>query len=67
MRNYSYECALPYEPVAFENGLSLDIDIETDVCIKSNVHQIKRMILILLDNACKYGPEDTSISIKLKS
>jgi len=62
-----YECVLPFEPVAFENSISINNDISPNVFIKGNVDQIKRLIMILLDNACKYSPNDNAISITLKS
>jgi len=62
-----YECALPFEPVAFENGISLQNDIASNILIKSNIDQIKRLIMILLDNACKYSPKGKAISISLES
>lgn len=61
-----YQCALPFEPVAFEKGISLKNDIESNIFIKGNIDQIKRLIMILLDNACKYSPKGKSISIDLK-
>lgn len=61
-----YQCALPFEPVAFEKGISLKNDIESNIFIKGNIDQVKRLIMILLDNACKYSPKGKSLSIDLK-
>jgi len=61
-----YECVLPFEPVAFENSISINNDISPNVFIKGNVDQIKRLIMILLDNSCKYSPNDNTVSITLK-
>lgn len=62
-----YECTLPFEPVAFDNGISVKNDIASNVMIKGNIDQIKRLIMILLDNACKYSPKGSGISVNLKS
>lgn len=60
-----FESVLLFEPVAFEAGLELENLIESDIFIKGNIDQIKRLILILLDNACKYSEKESIITIRL--
>lgn len=62
-----YECVLPYEPVAFESGISIKSEIASSLFVRGNIDQIKRLIMILLDNACKYSPKGNEISVILKS
>jgi len=62
-----YECVLPFEPVAFESGITLNNDIASEIYIKGNPDQMKRLTMILLDNAFKYSPEGSSIAVSLSS
>lgn len=62
-----YSCILPFEPVAFEKGISFENDISDDIHVNGNLSQIKRLILILIDNATKYSEKGSNVSISLKS
>ena len=46
--------ALQFESVSFERGFELAEDIEDDVLVAADTEKIKRIVDILLDNACKY-------------
>lgn len=61
-----WSCLLPFESVAFENGVSMDSDIQPDIMLKGNEGQLKQLALILIDNACKYAGHGGSIAISLK-
>ena len=57
--------ALAFEPVAFENKVSIDTFIESDLFVGGDQEQIRQLINILLDNAVKYSFENTTIKIFL--
>lgn len=57
--------ALQFEPVAYERCIDLETAIEDNVLIKGDSSQLNRLLQILLDNACKYTPENGKIIIKL--
>ena len=58
-------CLLPFEPVAFEAGVVLHGEITPDLSIKGDEGQLRRLILILLDNAVKYAGEGGSVNLTL--
>ncbi|WP_369283294.1 sensor histidine kinase [Oscillibacter sp. GMB15532] len=61
------DCALLFEPVAFDAGKALDCEgISPDVLVTGDADRLKQAISVLLDNAIKYGAEGTSISLALR-
>ena len=46
---------LPFEPVFFEAGLTLESRIEPGICLSGEEAQLRQLLEILLDNACKYA------------
>ncbi|RFZ77143.1 sensor histidine kinase [Lacrimispora amygdalina] len=57
---------LLFESVAFESKIALDNDIESDIFLEGSEAQLKQLITILLDNACKYAGINGSVSVGLK-
>ena len=57
---------LPFEPVFFERGLSLETEIEEGVRVKGNEAQLRQLTEILLDNAQKYCTPETETRVRLK-
>lgn len=51
-----WSCLLSFESRLFESGLTLDTDIEEGIFLPCDREQVRRLIDILLDNACKYTP-----------
>lgn len=45
---------LPYEPLFFEKGLTLESEIQPDIRLNGNSQQLRQLLGILLDNAQKY-------------
>ena len=60
-----YGETLPFETVAFENGLTLKSDIEEDIAVSGNSLQLKQLTSILLDNAIRHSDEN-EIELTLK-
>lgn len=58
---------LPFEGVAFEQGLSIQADIEENITVDGNQSQLSQLISILLDNAISHGKNGKEIAIKLSS
>lgn len=60
------DCALAFEPVAFEAGKPLEDHIAEDVAVTGDADRLRRLISILVDNAVKYGAEGGTITLALE-
>ena len=60
------DCALLFEPVAFETGKTLEDAIAPGITVFGNPNRLKQLISVLLDNAVKYGREGTAIVLSLE-
>jgi signal transduction histidine kinase len=60
-----WNCYLPFESVAFEQEKMLDAEIEPDIMMKGDAGKLKQLVMILLDNACKYTEKNGSIKVTL--
>ena len=49
------DCALAFEPVAFEAGKGLEYEITDETFVSGDPDKLRRLISVLLDNAIKYG------------
>ena len=59
------DCALAFEPVAFESGKTLEYHIQEDLGVLGDGDRLRQLISILLDNAIKYGQEGGAITLTL--
>lgn len=60
------EVLLTFESIAFEKGLELKYDgIEKDIHINGSRSHLKRLIIILVDNACKYSESGNDVNVEL--
>ena len=60
------DCALSFEPVAFEAGKALDCEIAGDILVLGDRDKLRRLVSILLDNAVKYGRAGGTITLSLQ-
>ncbi len=60
------DCALSFEPVAFEAGKPLQDQIAPDVVVLGDGDRLRQLAAALLDNAIKYGGERQSITLTLE-
>ncbi len=61
------EAIMLFEPVFFENGRSVEAEIEENICIQGNREHLKQLVEIFLDNACKYSEKGSMTVVVLKS
>lgn len=59
------DCALAFEPVAFEAGKMLKYEIAEDIIVTGDRDKLYQLISILLDNAIKYGADECPIGLSL--
>ena len=60
------DAVLPFEPVFYERGLSLKTEIEPELWVSGGEAQLRQVVDILLDNACKYSRPDGSVTVALR-
>lgn len=60
------DAVLPFEPLYYEKGLTMNCQIEDGLNIIGDSSQLCRIADILLDNAMKYSYTKTSVMIRLK-
>lgn len=65
MSDLAMGCLLPFESVAFEVGVTLESDITPDLTLMGDEGQLRRLILILLDNAVKYAGGGGVVTLSL--
>lgn len=56
-----------FEPVAADNGITLQSDIQPDVNFYGNEGQIKQLVAIFIDNAIKHTPAEGRIKLRMTS
>ncbi len=59
------EVILPFESVAYEKGITIELNISPHITCHGNEEQIKQLMAILLHNAIKFGNENGVIKITL--
>ena len=60
------DCALAFEPVAFEAGKPLVYDIAPDITVEGDAVKLRQLIGVLLDNAIKYGAAGGTITLSVQ-
>lgn len=60
------DAMLPFEPVFFEKGMTLEGNFQPDIQINGNEGQLKQVLDILLDNAQKYATAKGKTVVSLR-
>ena len=58
---------LPFEPMYFEHGLTLESHIDADIRLQGSPSHLRQLLTILLDNAMKYSPQGSTVRLRLTS
>ncbi len=61
------ECLLNFEIQCYEKGKVLSQNVEENVFVKGNESELKQLVEIFLDNACKYSNEKGEIAVSLET
>lgn len=56
---------LPFEPLYFECGLTLESQLEDALRISGSERHLRQVLTILLDNALRYSPENAAVRVAL--
>ena len=67
LSDLSEDCALAFEPVAFEAGKPLSWDVTPGLTVSGDGEKLRRLLSILLDNAAKYGAPGEGIVLSLRT
>lgn len=67
LSDLSEDCALAFEPVAFEAGKPLSWDVTPGLTVSGDGEKLRRLLSILLDNAAKYGAAGEGIVLSLRA
>lgn len=60
------EQALVFDPIAFEQGKSIDTNLAPDCAVQGDPALLRRIVDIYLDNACKYAAPDSVIQVTVQ-
>lgn len=60
------DCALAFDPVAFEAGKPLEYCLAENICVLGDGEKLRRLVSILLDNAIKYGAPGGTVTLTLE-
>lgn len=65
--NAAENAVLPFEAVAFESGMTLELDIQKGIICSGEEKSLKQLFVILVDNAIKNSDAGALISVKVFS
>lgn len=61
-----WSALLPFESIAFEAGLTLASEITPGMTVSGSEGELRQLVAILLDNACKYAGEKGRVTLLLE-
>ena len=56
----------PFEAVAYENGVTLNTQIDSGIYYRANADKLQRLVGILLDNAIKHADFEKLVTVELR-
>ncbi len=62
----AWNSVLPFESIAFEHHVALESKIAQNICLTGDEGQLKQLVAILMDNACKYAGEGGRVTVTLE-
>ncbi len=65
LSDLTWNTLLLFEPVAYEQGVTISENIMPDLMVFADSEQIRRLLTILLDNACKYAEGEKHVTLNL--
>ena len=60
------DAILPFEPVYFEKGLSMETEIDAGIALNGSQNHLRQVVEILMDNAQKYSDQQGKVKVTLK-
>ena len=60
------DCALAFDPVAFEAGKPLEYCLAENICVLGDGEKLRRLVSLMLDNAIKYGAPGGTVTLTLE-
>lgn len=61
------DAALPFEPVYFEKGLTLETEVEENLFVHGSASHLRQVAEILLDNGAKYSSPQGTVTLRAQS
>ena len=61
------DCVLLFEPVLFEGERRLESEIQPGLWVRGDAGSLKRLAEIYLDNARKYSPSGSTVTLRLRA
>ena len=58
--------ASTFEAVAFEDGITIDTEVEDNIIFNCSKDEIEKLVSILIDNAIKHSYKDSSLKMEMK-
>lgn len=65
LSDLTWNTLLLFEPVAYEQGVTISETIMPNLMVLADSEQIRRLLAILLDNACKYAEGKKHVTLNL--
>lgn len=56
---------LEFDAVAFERGTGIESSIDPGLCVMGDASQLSRLVKTLIENACKYAPKGSFVTVSL--